>query len=76
MIVFPVFAIALLVNRRGTHRWLVEHGWVGDFPGLGSRVMSYAAFFFIPPCAEAALLERFLGWLFGKLEPANPPTRV
>ena len=44
------------------HRWLVDHGWVNDYPGIGSRIMSYIAFFFIPGCTQMAFLE----WLFSR----------
>ena len=71
MLVFWIFIIALIANRSEVHRYLVENGWVQGFPRLGSRVMSYIAFFFIPPCAEVALL----GWVLGNLT-GRPDARV
>ncbi len=42
------------------HKWLVEHDWVGDFPGLGSRIASYMAFIFFLVLPWIALVEWML----------------
>lgn len=42
------------------HKYLVEQGWVKDYPGKASRMASYLAFFFIPPCAFMAYVEWLL----------------
>ena len=42
------------------HRYLVEHGWINDYTGKPSLVMSYLAFLFIPPCFFMAYCEWLL----------------
>ncbi len=39
------------------HKWLVDHGWLGDFPGTGSRIMSYTAFIGFMVLPVLALIE-------------------
>ena len=53
-----VIILALLISRTETHGWLIRHGWVKDFDSKFALILSYFAFFTVPPCIELALIQR------------------